>query len=171
MDDYETAWKNLEVGLAPSEDRFWWLSSAAVSAWRKLGVTINNLYTSSNQNALDNASVSEFLGGRMVASQYLTSSGGGHQCAFFQRTQLGLVRQQQPKIERDHIVGDLSDLIVGWELYVTYETQIVAEAAGAGARRRLGAPAAAWVRAAGAHGRRPLQAAAHRAPERQRSRA
>ena len=41
------------------------------------------------------------------------------------------MRQQQPKIERDHIVGDLSDLIVGWELYVTYETQSVAEAAGA----------------------------------------
>ncbi len=131
MDDFESAWQKLDVGLAPDEDRFWWLSSAGVSAWRKLGITVNNLYTSANANALDNASVSEFLGARMVKSQYLVASGGGHQNALFQRQQCLLVRQQMPKIERDHIVGDMSDLVLGWELYVNAETQIVAEAAGA----------------------------------------
>lgn len=135
MDDWETAWQKLQVGLAPMDGRYAWLSSAAVSAWRKLGVTINSDYTAANKNALDNAKVGRFLGFDMVESQYLESPAAGqHDCVVFKGDKDGqfiLIRQQTPKIEKERILADLSTLTVGWELYVTTERQIIAEAAGA----------------------------------------
>lgn len=130
MDDWELVYQRLQTGLAGNE-RFAWISSAAASAWRKLGTSISRDFTSDNVSALDRATVGMFLGMKLVESQYLATSGGGHQCSAQSRDQFILIRQQAPKIEKDHVVGDLSDLVVGWMLYVTAERQIVDEAAGA----------------------------------------
>jgi hypothetical protein len=132
MDDWESAWQKLQVGLAPMNNRTAWLSSAAISAWRKLGVTISSDYTEANRNALDDATIGKFLGFRMVESQYLESPATGqHDCVVFQEQQFILIRQKQPTIERERILGDLSTLTVGWEIFVTAEREIVQEAAGA----------------------------------------
>jgi len=132
MDDWESAWQKLQVGLAPLGDRTAWLSSAAISAWRKLGVTISSDFTKSNENALDSATIGRFLGFDMVESQYLEAPATGqHDCVVFQKEQFILIRQKMPTIEKERIVGDLSTLIVGWEIFVTAERQIIAEAGGA----------------------------------------
>lgn len=132
MDDWETIWTKLQVGLAPKKKRSAWLSSAAISAWRKLGVTISSDFTKENQNALDDASIGRFLGLRMVESQYLESPATGqHDCVAFQEEQFILIRQKMPTIEKQRILGDISTLYVGWEIFVTAERQIVQEAAGA----------------------------------------
>jgi len=113
MDDWETAWTKLQTGLAPTGDRFAWLSSAAISAVRKLGT----LSTPISQ---------------LIESQYLESPASGqHECAVFNRQQFILIRQKLPTIERERIVGDLSTLTVGWELFVSAEREIVKEASGA----------------------------------------
>lgn len=132
MDDWESAWQKMQVGLAPMADRYAWLSSAAVSAWRKLGLPINADYTRTNTGAIDDATVGKFLGFQMVESQYLESPAAGqHDCGVHQKQQYILIRQQQPTIERERVLGDLSTLVVGWELFVTAEREIVQEAAGA----------------------------------------
>lgn len=131
MDDWETAWTKLQVGLAPLNDRSSWLSSAAVSALRKLGTPIDRDYTVSNANALDSATMGQFLGMRIVESQYLEAPATGqHECCAFQKEQFILTRQVSPTVERERIVGDLSTLTVGWELYTADERQIIAEASG-----------------------------------------
>lgn len=132
MDDWESAWQKLQVGLAPKEDRFAWLSSAAISALRKLGTPISSDYTKSNLAALDDATMGKFLGFKIIESQYLESPATGqHDCGVHQKKQYILIRQQQPKMERERVIGDLSTLVVGWELFVTAEREIIAEAAGA----------------------------------------
>ena len=132
MDDWESVWQKLQVGLAPGMNRSAWLSSAAISAWRKLGVTISSDFTEANKNALDDATIGKFLGFRMVESQYLESPAAGqHDCVAFQEQQFILIRQKQVTIERERILGDLSTLTVGWEIFVTAEREIVTEAAGA----------------------------------------
>jgi len=130
MDDWETAWQKLQIGLAPSNDRFAWLSSAAVSAIRKLGTPISADFTRSNLAALDNATIGTFLGFTVVESQYLESPATGqHDCGVHQRQQYILIRQKEPTVERDRMLGDIADLIVGWELYVTAEREIIPETA------------------------------------------
>jgi hypothetical protein len=132
MDDWESVWQKMQVGLAPQEDRFAWLSSAAISALRKLGTPISSDYTKSNMDALDNATMGKFLGFKIIESQYLESPATGqHDCGVHQKKQYLLIRQQQPKMERERVIGDLSTLVVGWELFVTAEREIIAEAAGA----------------------------------------
>jgi hypothetical protein len=132
MDDWESVWQKMQVGLAPQEDRFAWLSSAAISALRKLGTPISSDYTKSNMDALDNATMGKFLGFKIIESQYLESPATGqHDCGVHQKKQYLLIRQQQPKMERERVIGDLSTLVVGWELFVTSEREIIAEAAGA----------------------------------------
>ena len=131
MDNWEQIWGDLQAGLAPKKDRFAWLSSAAISEIRKLGNPISADYTKSNIAALDNATLGMFLGFKVIESQYLEEPATGqHDCCAFQRKQFGLIRQQQPKVERDRIIGDLSTLIVAWELFVTFEKEIIAEASG-----------------------------------------
>ncbi|KKL73189.1 hypothetical protein LCGC14_2077360, partial [marine sediment metagenome] len=67
-----------------------------------------------------------------IESQYLESPASGqHECAVFNRQQFILIRQKLPTIERERIVGDLSTLTVGWELFVSAEREIVKEASGA----------------------------------------
>lgn len=132
MDDWETAWTKLQVGLAPMEGRFAWLSSAAVSALRKLGTPIDRDYTAANANALDTATMGKFLGAKIIESQYLEAPASGqHECSLHQRQQYILIRQKTPTVERERILADISTLTVGWELFVTAERQIIAEAAGA----------------------------------------
>ncbi|KKL18229.1 hypothetical protein LCGC14_2477610 [marine sediment metagenome] len=132
MDDWEAAWQKLQTGLAPLGQRYAWLSSAAMSALRKLGTPISADFTSSNKNALDDATMGQFLGFTLIESQYLESPATGqHDCGAQHRDQYILIRQKMPTIERERIVGDLSTLTVGWELFVTAEREIVTEAAGA----------------------------------------
>lgn len=132
MDDWESIWQKAETKLWPKEDRFAWISSATESAIRKLGTPINSQYTSTNLAALDKATLGMFLGFKMIASQYLQSpSAGQHASGSHHKSGLILVRQQQPTVERDRIVGDLSSLVVAWELFITAEREIIAEAAGA----------------------------------------
>ena len=132
MDDWENIWGDLEIGLAPKSDRFAWISSAAESAIRKLGTPISADFTRMNQGAIDSATVGMFLGMRLVTSQYLESPATGqHDNGAFHRSQFILVRQQQPTVERDRVLGDLSMLVVGWELFITAERQTIDEAAGA----------------------------------------
>lgn len=128
MDDWESAWQKMEIGLAPKDDRFAWLSAEAVSAIRKLGTPISADYTRSNLAALDRATLGEFLGFKIVQSQYLEAPATGqHDCGVHQRQQYILIRQVTPTVERDRIIGDLSDMVVGWELYTVAERQIVQE--------------------------------------------
>ncbi len=130
MDQWEEVWQKMQVGLAPKEDRFAWLSSAAISALRKLGTPISGDYTKSNLGALDMATIGMFLGFKIIESQYLEAPAAGqHDCGVHQRNQYGLIRQQQPKIERERVLLDLADLVVGWELFTTYETEIISETA------------------------------------------
>ena len=132
MDDWESIWQKLQVGLAPKEDRFAWLSSAAISALRKLGTPISGDFSRTNFGALDMATIGMFLGFKIIESQYLEAPAAGqHDCGVHQREQYILVRQKQPSVERDRILGDLSTLIIAWELFGTAERQIIAEAAGA----------------------------------------
>ena len=132
MDDWESIWQKLQVGLAPQEDRFAWLSSAAISAIRKLGTPISADFTRSNLNALDNATIGTFLGFKIVESQYLEAPAAGqHDCCAFHRSQFILITQQEPKVERERIIGDLSNLVVAWNLFITAEREIVTEATGA----------------------------------------
>ena len=132
MDDWESVWQKMQVGLAKKEDRFAWLSSAAISALRKLGTPISGDFTRTNLGALDMATIGMFLGFKIIESQYLEAPAAGqHDCGVHQREQYILVRQKQPTVERDRILGDLSTLIIAWELFGTAERQIIAEAAGA----------------------------------------
>ena len=132
MDDWEAVWQDMQTGLAKKNDRYAWLSSAAISAIRKLGTPISSDYSKSNTGALDDATIGMFLGFKIIESQYLESPATGqHDCGVHQRDQYILIRQQAPTIERDRVLGDLSTLVVGWELFVTAEREIIAEAAGA----------------------------------------
>lgn len=131
MDDWENIWGDLQIGLANGQ-RFAWLSSAMISAWRKLGITIDADFSPSNFGALDSATQGSFLGMQMVESQYLQAPATGQHAGSAQsRDQFILVRQKEPTIERDRILGDISTLVVGWELFITAEREIIAEAAGA----------------------------------------
>jgi hypothetical protein len=128
MDDWESVWQKMQIGLAPKNDRFAWLSSEAISAIRKLGTPISADFTRTNLNALDDATLGMFLGFKIIESQYLEiPATGQHDCGVHQRQQYILIRQKSPTIERDRIIGDLSDMIVGWELYTVAERQIVQE--------------------------------------------
>jgi hypothetical protein len=130
MDDWETAWQKLQLGLAPTNDRFAWLSSAAISAIRKLGTPISADFTRSNMAALDTATLGTFLGMKIVESQYLhLPAAGQHECAAFQRQQFLLIRQKEPTVERDRMLGDIADLILGWEIYAVAEREIGIETA------------------------------------------
>jgi len=130
MDDWETAWQKLQVGLAPMNDRFAWLSSAAVSAIRKLGTPISADFTRTNMAALDTATLGMFLGMKIIESQYLHAPATGqHECAAFQRQQFILIRQKEPTVERDRMLGDIADLVVGWEIYGTAERELTSETA------------------------------------------
>ena len=132
MDDWESIWQKLQIGLAPTEDRFSWLSSAAISALRKLGTPISGDFTRTNLGALDMATIGMFLGFKIIESQYLESPASGqHDNCAFQRQQFILITQKQPTVERERIIGDLSTLIVAWNLFVTAEREIIAEATGA----------------------------------------
>lgn len=132
MDDWESVWQKMQVGLAPKEDRFAWLSSAAISALRKLGTPISGDFTKTNIGALDMATIGMFLGFKIIESQYLEAPAAGqHDCGVHQRGQYILIRQKAPTIERERVIGDLSTLIVAWELFITAEREIIAEAAGA----------------------------------------
>lgn len=132
MDDWESAWQKMQVGLAPKDDRFAWLSSAAISALRKLGTPISGDFTRTNIGALDMATIGMFLGFKIIESQYLESPAAGqHDCGVHQRQQYILIRQKMPTVERDRVLGDLSTLIVAWELFITAEREIISEAAGA----------------------------------------
>ena len=133
MDDWETIWQTAQTSLWPAgEERFVWGSSALISAIRKLGTPISSDYTKSNQAALDKATIGMFLGFKIVESQYLESPATGqHDNGAHRRKGLILIRQQMPKMERQRILPDLSDLVVGWELFVTAEREIVTETAGA----------------------------------------
>ena len=132
MDDWESVWQKLQTGLAPKNDRFIWASSALISSIRKLGTPISADFTKANLDALDEATLGKFLGMKVIESQYLESPATGqHDDGAHQREQYILIRQKQPTIERDRIIGDLSTLVVGWELFVTAEREIIAEAAGA----------------------------------------
>ena len=132
MDDWESVWQKMQVGLAPKEDRFAWLSSAAISALRKLGTPISGDFTRTNLGALDMATIGMFLGFKIIESQYLEAPAAGqHDCGVHQRQQYILIRQKSPTVERDRVLGDLSTLIVAWELFITAEREIIAEAAGA----------------------------------------
>lgn len=133
MDDWESIWQKLQTGLAPKNNRYAWLSSAAISAIRKLGTPISSDYTKSNIAALDNATLGMFLGLKIVESQYLEAPATGqHDCSAHHRDQYILIRQKQPTIERDRILEDLSTLVVGWELFITAEREIIDEAAASG---------------------------------------
>ncbi len=130
MDQWEEVWQKMQVGLAPKNDRFAWLSSAAISALRKLGTPISGDFTKSNLGALDMATIGMFLGFKIIESQYLEAPASGqHDCGVHQRNQYGLIRQQQPKVERERILLDIADLVVAWELFTTYETEIISETA------------------------------------------
>ena len=149
MDDWESAWQKLQVGLAPKNVRFAWLSSAAISALRKLGTPISGDFTRTNLGALDMATIGMFLGFKIIESQYLESPAAGqHDCGVHQKEQYILIRQQQPKIERQRILGDLSDLVVGWELFVTAEREIIAEGAAAsgGSAETLSDAHGVWIK-------------------------
>ena len=134
MDLWESIWGDLQLGLAPLEDRFAWLSSAGISEIRKLGNPISQDYTKANIAALDEATLGKFLGFKIIESQYLESPATGqHDCCAFKGGKDGqfiTIRQQEPKVERDRIIGDLSTLVVAWELFVTAEREIIAEASG-----------------------------------------
>jgi hypothetical protein len=133
MDDWESAWQKMQVGLAPMNNRFAWLSSAAVSALRKLGTPISSDYTKANVAALDDATIGKFLGFKVVESQYLESPATGqHDCGVHHRDQYILIRQQEPKMERERVIGDLSTLVVGWELFITAEREIIVDTAASG---------------------------------------
>ena len=138
MDDWELIWQKMQTGLAPKDNRYAWLSSAACSAIRKLGTPISADFTRSNLAAMDEATIGMFLGFKILESQYLEAPATGqHDCSvhFKGNAQHGgqyiLIRQQMPTIERDRIIGDLSTLVVAWELFVTAEREIIAEASGA----------------------------------------
>ena len=132
MDDWESIWQKAQTSLWPKSDRFAWLSSGSISAIRKLGTPISADYTKSNLNGLDDATLGMFLGFKIVESQYLESPATGqHDNGAHHRDGLILIRQKQPTMEHDRIVGDLSSLVVGWELFITAEREIVTEAAGA----------------------------------------
>ena len=132
MDDWESVWQKLQVGLAPTGDRFAWLSSAAISALRKLGTPISGDFSRTNFGALDMATIGMFLGFKIIESQYLEAPAAGqHDCSAHHRSQYILITQQQPTVERERIIGDLSNLIVAWNLFITAEREIVDEATGA----------------------------------------
>ena len=133
MDDWEDIWATAQRSLWPQgEERFAWLSSAAISAIRKLGLPINKDFTGSNTNAIDNATIGKFLGFTVIESQYLEAPASGqHDNGCHCRSGLLLIRQQMPTVERQRLLGDLSDLVVGWELFVTAEREVIVEAAGA----------------------------------------
>src|SRR3990167_9523374 len=131
IDDWESIWQKMQVGLARKEDRFAWLSSAAISALRKLGTPISGDFTRTNLGALDMATIGMFLGFKIIESQYLEAPAAGqHDCCVFQREQFILITQKQPTVERERIIGDLSTLIVAWNLFITAEREIVDEATG-----------------------------------------
>jgi hypothetical protein len=132
MDDWESIWQKLQLAFAPLDNRFAWLSSAAISAIRKLETPISADFTRSNIAALDNATIGRFMGFNIVESQYLEAPAAGqHDCAAFHRTQFGLIRQKSVTMEHTRSVENLADLTVGWEVYTTFEKEQVAEAAGA----------------------------------------
>jgi len=132
MDDWESIWQKLQVALAPADNRFAWLSSAAISAIRKLETPISTDFTKSNVAALDNATIGKFMGFNIVESQYLEAPAAGqHDCFAGHRDQFGLIRQKRVTVEHTRSVENLADLVVGWHVYTTFEKEIVAEAAGA----------------------------------------
>ena len=138
MDDWELVWQKMQLGLAPKGNRYAWLSSAAVSAIRKLGTPISSEFTRSNLAAMDEATIGMFLGFRILESQYLESPATGqHDCGVHYKGsgrdggQYILIRQKLPTMERDRIIGDLSTLVVCWELFITAEREIIKEASGA----------------------------------------
>lgn len=133
MDDWENVWQTSRTSLWPmKDDKFVWASSAMISAVRKLGTPISSDFTKTNLAALDGATLGMFLGFKFVESQYLESPASGqHDNGAHCRSGLLLIRQKTPTIERQRILGDISDLIVGWELFVTAEREWIAEAAGA----------------------------------------
>lgn len=132
MDDWESIWQKLQVGLAPQEKRYAWLSSAAISALRKLGTPISGDFTKTNLGALDMATIGMFLGFKIIESQYLEAPAAGqHDNCVFQEDQFILITQKEPTVERERIIGDLSTLVVAWNLFITAEREIIAEATGA----------------------------------------
>lgn len=131
-DDYNTVVTNLDDNGAPDEDRFIWLSPAAVAAARKIDRFVSRDFVQGeNARAVETAMMGMLYGGTIIKSQLLESpSAGQHDCAFFQRNQFILAVQQEPILESDRIIESLTDAVVAHEIHTVAEAEIPAEAAG-----------------------------------------
>lgn len=130
-DDWNTIVTNLDNNSAPDE-RFAWLSPAAVAAVRKIDKFVSSDFVGGpNATASQTANVGGILGLQLVKSNLLESpSAGQHDCCAFARPQFILAMQKEPALETDRIIESLTDAVVGHGIHAVAEAEIPAEAAG-----------------------------------------
>lgn len=109
----------LEESPDPGEEYTLALSWAAYAALLKVEQFINRDYAGDKASeAIRRAHVGEILGFPVYRSNLLRSPAGGqHDCAAFRKEAFALIVQEEVPVQSQYLIRNLSDGIVGWNVY------------------------------------------------------
>lgn len=144
-DDFNYVVTLLDDAAVPMEGRVWWASPAFVANMRKIDkFTSKDFVSGTNAKAVENATMGQLFGGRVVQSALLESPAAGqHDNAYFHRNQFLLVKQMDARTERDRNIDSLTDCVVSHMIHTVAEAEIPAEAAGS---ESLGDSFGVWIK-------------------------
>jgi hypothetical protein len=130
--------KLMEAGLLedspdPGDDYSLIISPAAYAAALKVDQFINRDYRGDNVEALNRAMVGDIFGLPVYRSNLLrVPASGQHDCAAFHRECFALIVQAEVPVQSQYLIRNLSDGVVGWNLYGTARVLFPPETSGGG---------------------------------------
>lgn len=130
--------KLMEAGLLedspdPGDDYSLIVSPAAYAAMLKVDQFINRDYRGDSPEAINRAMVGDIFGLPVYRSNLLRAPATGqHDCAAFHRECFALVVQAEVPVQSQYLIRNLSDGVVGWNLYGTARVTFPPETPGGG---------------------------------------
>lgn len=130
--------KLMEAGLLedspdPGDDYSLIVSPAAYAAMLKVDQFINRDYRGDSPEAINRAMVGDIFGLPVYRSNLLRApSAGQHDCAAFHRECFALIVQAEVPVQSQYLIRNLSDGVVGWNLYGTARVLFPPETPGGG---------------------------------------
>lgn len=146
-DDFNYVTQLLDDAGAPINGRVWAASPGFVANMRKIDKFVSKDFVSANSKnarAVEDATMGDLFGGRVIQSQLLEApSAGQHDNALYHKNQFILVEQMPARVERDRIIDSLTDAVVAHMIHTVAEAEIPAEAAGS---ESLGDSFGVWIK-------------------------
>ena len=118
-DDLVSAWTKLaNVGIDMNDDCTWFFSPAAVAELLKQEIFINALYQGDNPRAVQSAKVGNILGAPVIQTNLTRAPAAGQSESFaITRRAIALMMAQEVKIVTEYIAKELSNVVVGHQIY------------------------------------------------------